>query len=131
MDRMEIDFQIVIRRRWLGVRSRKQRVAAAVCRAYNNYIAEQCAKAPKAPGGVVWCYSDPPPRSMKLSAPCQKLGQRVVIPGIAGNTPLHAKQYVPFFETMNDLDAPVGFHAVTGSTTRPGRTASPTFSRRM
>jgi predicted TIM-barrel fold metal-dependent hydrolase len=31
-----------------------------------------------------------------------------------GNTPLHAKQFIPFFETMNELDAPIGFHAVTG-----------------
>ena len=45
----------------------------------------------------------------------QKLGlQGVVIPGMVGNQPLHAKEFIPFFETMNELDAPIGFHAVTG-----------------
>jgi len=58
---------------------------------------------------------DPLAATEEVRRAVQKLGLNgVVIPGIVGNTPLHAKQYIPFFETMNDLDAPVGFHAVTG-----------------
>jgi predicted TIM-barrel fold metal-dependent hydrolase len=45
----------------------------------------------------------------------EKLGLKgAVIPGIVGNKPLHAQEFIPFFETMDALDAPIGFHAVTG-----------------
>jgi predicted TIM-barrel fold metal-dependent hydrolase len=48
MDRMEIDYQIVYPTALVWVFDMENReLAAAVCRAYNNYIAEQCAKAPR------------------------------------------------------------------------------------
>ena len=117
MDRMEIDFQIVYPTAlvWAFDLENKD-LAAAVCRAYNNYIAEQCAKAPKRLGGVALVpIQDPAAAVTEARRAVQKLGLNgVVIPGIVGNTPLHAKEFVPFFETMNELDAPIGFHAVTG-----------------
>jgi len=117
MDRMEIDYQIVYPTALVWVFDMENReLAAAVCRAYNNYIAEQCAKAPKRLGGVALVpIQDPPGAIGEARRAVQELGlQGVVIPGMVGNRPLHAKEFIAFFETMNELDAPIGFHAVTG-----------------
>jgi uncharacterized protein len=117
MDQMEIDFQIVYPTAlvWVFDLENKE-LSAAVCRAYNNYIAEQCAKASNRLGGVALVpIQDPPAAVEEARRGVQKLGLKgVVIPGMVGNTPLHAKEFIPFFETMNELDAPIGFHAVTG-----------------
>ena len=117
LDRMRIDFQIVYPTAMVWVFDLENKeLAAAVCRAYNNYIAEQCARAPKRLGGVALVpIQDPPAAIEEAQRAVQKLGLNgVVIPGMVGTTPLHAKQVIPFFETMNGLDAPIGFHAVTG-----------------
>ncbi len=107
MDRMEIDFQIVYPTAlvWAFDLENKE-LAAAVCRAYNDYVAEQCAKAPKRLGAVALVpIQDPAAATTEARRAVQKLGLNgVVIPGIVGNTPLHAKEFVPFFETMNELD---------------------------
>ncbi len=117
LDQMEIDFQIVYPTAlvWVFDLENKE-LAGAVCRAYNNYIAEQCSKAPKRLGGVALVpIQDPPAAAEEARRAVGKLGLNgVVLPGIVGHTPLHAKEFIPFFETMNELDAPVGFHAVTG-----------------
>src|SRR5437763_8760499 len=114
---MEIYFQIVYPTAlvWVFDLENKE-LAAAVCRAYNNYIAEQCSKARKRVSGVALVpIQDPPAAVEEARRAIQKLGLRgVVIPGIVGHIPLHAKEFIPFFETMNELDAPIGFHAVTG-----------------
>ena len=117
MDRMEIDYQIVYPTALVWVFDMENReLAAAVCRAYNNYIAEQCAKSPKRLGGVALVpIQDPSAAIGEARRAVQKLGlPGVVIPGMVGNRPLHAKEFISFFETMNELNAPVGFHAVTG-----------------
>jgi predicted TIM-barrel fold metal-dependent hydrolase len=117
LDQMGLDFQVVYPTAlvWVFDLENKE-LAAAVCRAYNDYIAEQCAKAPKRLGGVALLpIQDPPAAVAEARRAIQKLGLLgVVIPGIAGNKPLHAKEFIPFFETMNELNAPIGFHAVTG-----------------
>jgi uncharacterized protein len=117
LDAMEIDFQIVYPTAlvWVFDLDNKE-LAGAVCRAYNNYIAEQCAKAPKRLGGVALVpIQDPPAAIEEARRAVQKLHLNgVVLPGMIGNTPLHAKEFVPFFEAMDELDVPIGFHAVTG-----------------
>jgi uncharacterized protein len=117
MDGMGIDFQIVYPTAvvWAFDLENKE-LAAAVCRAYNDYVAEQCAKAPKRLGGVALVpIQDPAAAVDEARRAVQKLGLLgAVIPGIVGNNPLHAKEFIPFFETMNELNAPIGFHAVTG-----------------
>ncbi len=117
LNRMEIDFQVVYPTAlvWVFDLENKE-LAAAVCRAYNNYIAGQCAKASKRLGGVALVpIQDPAAAVEEAKRAVTKLGLNgVVIPGMVGNQPLHAKTFKPFFETMNELDAPIGFHAVTG-----------------
>ncbi|HEY2921667.1 MAG TPA: amidohydrolase family protein, partial [Candidatus Binatia bacterium] len=117
LDQMGIDFQIVYPTALVWVFDLQNReLAAAVCRAYNNYVAEQCAKAPKRINGVALVpIQDPSAASAEARRAVQKLGLAgVVIPGIVANNPLHSKEFIPFFETINELDVPIGFHAVTG-----------------
>jgi uncharacterized protein len=117
LDQMRIDFQIVYPTALVWVFDLQNReLAAAVCRAYNNYVAEQCAKAPKRMNGVALVpIQDPPAASAEARRAVQKLGLAgVVIPGIVGTNPLHSKEFISFFETINELDVPIGFHAVTG-----------------
>src|SRR5439155_562072 len=53
LDQMEIDFQIVYPTALIWVFDLENKeLAGAVCRAYNNYIAEQCSKARKRVSGV-------------------------------------------------------------------------------
>lgn len=107
---MEIDYQIVYPTALVCVFDMDNReLAAAVCRAYNNYIAEQCAKAPNRLGGVALVpIQDPPAAIGEARRAVQELGlQGVVIPGMVGNKPLHAKEFIAFFETMNEFDAPM------------------------
>jgi predicted TIM-barrel fold metal-dependent hydrolase len=117
LDQMAIDFQVLYPTAlvWVFDLENKE-LAAAVCRAYNNYVAEQCARVTKRLGGVALLpIQDPPAAVEEARRAIQKLGLRgVVIPGIVGKKPLHAKEFIPFFETMNELNAPIGFHAVTG-----------------
>jgi predicted TIM-barrel fold metal-dependent hydrolase len=101
LDQMAIDFQVLYPTSlvWVFDLENKE-LAAAVCRAYNNYIAEQCAKAPKRLGGVALLpIQDPPAAVEEARRAIQRLGLcGVVIPGIVGNKPLHAKEFIPFFE---------------------------------
>jgi uncharacterized protein len=117
MDQLGIDFQVVYPTAlvWVFDLENKE-LAAAVCRAYNNYIAEQCSKARNRLGGVALVpIQDPPAAAEEARRSVESLGLLgAVIPGMVGNNPLHASQFMPFFETMNELNAPVGFHAVTG-----------------
>jgi predicted TIM-barrel fold metal-dependent hydrolase len=117
LDQMQIDFQIVYPTALVWAFDLENiELAAAVCRAYNNYVAEQCAKAPRRLSGVALVpIQDPRAAITEAQRAVQKLGlSGVVIPGMVGNNPLHAKEFVPFFETINELDVPIGFHAVTG-----------------
>jgi predicted TIM-barrel fold metal-dependent hydrolase len=117
MDQLEIDFQVVYPTALVWVFDvENKELAGAVCRAYNDYIAEQCSKAPKRLGGVALVPIQDPSAAAREAR--RAIGKRgllgAVLPGIVGNRPLHSPEFIPFFETMNDLNAPIGFHAVTG-----------------
>ena len=87
LDTMEVDFQIVYPTAlvWVFDLENKE-LAGAVCRAYTNYIAEQCAKAPQRLGGVALVpIQDPPAAATEARRAVEKLGLKgVVIPGMVG-----------------------------------------------
>ena len=73
---MGIDFQIVYPTAvvWAFDLENKE-LAAAVCRAYNDYVAEQCARAPKRLSGVALVpIQDPPAAAEEARRAIQKLG---------------------------------------------------------
>lgn len=122
LDQMGVDFQVIYPTAlvWIFDLENKE-LAGAVCRAYNNYIAEQCSRAPKRLGGVALVpIQDPPAAIEEAGRAVKKLGHLgVTIPGSIGNRPLHSKEFLPFFTAIDELDVPIGFHAVTGMHAMP------------
>ena len=58
---------------------------------------------------------DPGSAVEEMRRATQELGLvAVTIPGLVGTRPLHSREFEPFFKAANDLDCPIGFHAVTG-----------------
>ena len=91
-------------------------LAAAVCRAHNNYVADRCRKAPDRLKGIaIVPLQDPTAAVDEMRRALKELDLvAVTIPGIVGNKPLHSPEFYPFFKAANDLDCPIGCHAVTG-----------------
>ena len=122
MEQLGVDYQIAYPTAlaWVFDLENKE-LAAAVCRAYNNYVAEQCSKASKRLGGVALVpIQDPPAAVSEATRAVKKLGLvAVTIPGLVGNKPIHSPEFLPFFRAMNDLDVPIGFHAFTGMNYTP------------
>lgn len=117
LDQLGIDIQVVYPTAfaWISDVGNKE-LAAACCRAYNNYIAERCAEAPTRLKGVALvALQDPPAAAEEAVRAVRKLNMiGVTIPGMVGNRPLSSAEFLPFFKTINDLDTALGFHAVTG-----------------
>lgn len=91
-------------------------LAAAVCRAHNNYVADRCRKAPDRLKGIaIVPLQDPTAAVDEMRRALKELDLiAVTIPGIVGDKPLHSPEFYPFFKAANDLNCPIGCHAVTG-----------------
>ncbi|MDP6560110.1 MAG: amidohydrolase family protein [Candidatus Binatia bacterium] len=96
-------------------------LAAAICRAHNNYVADRCGKAPDQLKGVaIVPLQDPAAAVEEMRRSLKKLGLvGVTIPGIVEDKPLHSPEFYPFFKAANELDCQIGFHAVTGMHNTP------------
>ncbi len=91
-------------------------LATAICRAHNNYVADRCNRAPERLKGIALVpLQDPSSAVEEMRRATRELGLvAVTLPGIVGVKPLHSKEFEPFFKAANELDCPIGFHAVTG-----------------
>ncbi|MBI2369600.1 MAG: amidohydrolase family protein [Deltaproteobacteria bacterium] len=98
-------------------------LAAALCRAYNTYLAERCRLCPDRLKGVaVVPLQDPAEATRELRRAITELGLvGVVIPGLVGERNLDDPAFFPFFEEADRLDVAVGVHAVTGAYDTPGQ----------
>lgn len=117
LDLLGVDVQVVYPTALAWVADVEDKdLAAAICRAYNHYVADRCRKAPERLKGVALVpIQDPPAAIEEMRRAVKELGLvAVTIPGIIGNKPLHSREFYPFFKAANDLDCPIGFHAVTG-----------------
>ncbi|MBI3077622.1 MAG: amidohydrolase, partial [Deltaproteobacteria bacterium] len=117
LDQLGIDVQVVYPTAlaWIADVENKE-LAAACCRAYNNYVAERSAEAPDRLKGVALVpLQDPPAAAEEAVRAVRELKMvGVTIPGMVGNRPLSSPEFLPFFKAVNDLDTALGFHAVTG-----------------
>ncbi len=98
-------------------------LAAAMCRAYNNYAAE---KSRKANGRVrliaTVALQKPAEAAKELRRAIRELGcVGTVVPGIAGQRNLDDPYFEPFFDEANELGAAVGVHWITGCFDSPGQ----------
>ena len=98
-------------------------LAAAMCRAYNNYAAEKS----QAFGGRV-----KPVAAVALQNPAEAAGELrravkqlglvgTVVTGTVGQRNLDDPYFAPFFREANDLGAAVGVHWITGCFDSPGQ----------
>ncbi|MBI2369471.1 MAG: amidohydrolase [Deltaproteobacteria bacterium] len=91
-------------------------LAATLCRAYNDYVAERCARYPdrlKAVAAVP--LQDPAEAARELRRAVTELGMLgAVIPGTVGERNLDDPAFYPFFEEADRLGTALGIHAVTG-----------------
>jgi len=122
LDLLGVDIQVIYPTAFVFVADVEDKdLAAAICRAHNNYVAERCRKAPDRLKGVaIVPIQDPPAAIEEMRRSLKELGLvAVTIPGIVGDKPLHSPEFFPFFKAANDLDCPIGCHAVTGMHSTP------------
>jgi predicted TIM-barrel fold metal-dependent hydrolase len=103
-------------------------LAAGLCRAYNNYVAERCAMASSR---LKWLSAVPlqdPPQAIRELDRAVELGAvGAVIPGMVGDRPLDRPEFFPFFEAADRLGVALGVHAVTGAYDTVGQEAFDKF----
>jgi hypothetical protein len=96
-------------------------MASAVSRVYNDHLAQQCAAAPERLKRVaVVGLQDPTEAAHELRRCMTELGcVGATIPPLVGGKLLDHRDFEPFFEEANRLDAPIAVHAVTGVYSMP------------
>jgi uncharacterized protein len=117
MDALGIDVQVVFPTALVWVTDVADHdLAAACCRAYNDYVADQCRQAPERLKGVALVpLQDPSAAVAEARRAVTELGLvGVTIPGLVGGEPLDLPKFRPFFEAVDALDTTLGLHAVTG-----------------
>ena len=100
LDLMGVDYQVVFPTALVWVFDLENaELAGAVCRAYNNYVAEQCSQASKRLNAIAMVpIQDPVGAAEEARRAVGQLGLAgVLLPGMAGNRPLHGPEYEPFF----------------------------------
>lgn len=117
LDLENIDVQVIYPNVLMSVNSWEHAGLASACaRAYNNWIAEKCAQS----GGrlrfaAVVALQDPQAAAVELNRAVKSLGAvGVMVPGTIGTRTLDHPELYPFWEAVEQLDAGVGVHTVTG-----------------
>lgn len=91
-------------------------VASAVSHVYNDHVAERCASAPSRLTRVaVIALQDPAEATRELRRCIVDLGcVGAVLPPLIGRKLLDHRDFEPFFEEANRLEAAIAIHGVTG-----------------
>lgn len=124
LDQEGIDIQVIYPSTMLAVGFLEDReLAAAMCRAYNNYVSERCSAAP---ARLKWLAAvplqDPPEAIQELRRVVTELGAvGAVIPGTVGDRPLDQPEFFPFFEEADGLNIALGVHGLVGAYNTPGQ----------
>ena len=98
-------------------------LAAAMCRAYNNYVAEQSRgfNGRVRPVGAV-ALQNPVEAAKEVRRAVKDLGLvGTVVTGTVGQRNLDDPYFDPFFREANELGAAVGVHWITGCFDSPGQ----------
>jgi len=98
-------------------------LAAAMCRAYNDYTAEKSRAFNGRVKGIAAIPLQKPEEAAKeLRRAITELGcVGTVVPGIIGQRNLDDPCFEPFFREANELEAAVGVHWITGCFDSPGQ----------
>lgn len=112
LDKEGIDLQFLYPSFLLHVNAWKDgALAAAVCRAYNRWLAETCAKAPERLKGVGVVALQSGEEAAREVERIKELGlAAAMINGTVGKRPLDHPRHQPFFAAANELGIPVAVH---------------------
>ena len=116
MDRQEIDTAVLYPTSGLGIgRIREPAFAAALCRAYNDFIAEYCNASPRLKAVANLPIYHPEEAAKELHRAVTKLG---LVGGMlaaqAHNKNLGSPEFHPLYEEAQGLDTPIAIHAFGG-----------------
>jgi predicted TIM-barrel fold metal-dependent hydrolase len=118
MDKLGVELQVIYPTLFLVYLTDDPALDVALCRAYNRYLAEACAKAN---GRLRWVMI-PPLRSIEESVKEIRWAKDhgavgVFFRGLEGDKTLDNPYFFPVYQTANDLDLPICVHTAIGNTT--------------
>ncbi|MGH7773859.1 MAG: amidohydrolase family protein [Candidatus Binatia bacterium] len=116
MDRLGIETQVIYPTLFLIYLTDDAKLEAALCGAYNRWIADACAKGR---GRLRWVIV-PPLRSVEESIKQMRWGKEhgaggVFFKGIEGNLTLDNPYFFPIYKEAGDLDLPICIHTGAGA----------------
>jgi len=115
MDKLGVDTQVVFPTLFLIYLTDDTALEIALCRAYNRFLAQACAKA----GGRMRWVVIPPLKSIEESVKEIRWGKEngavgVFFRGIEGGWTLDNPYLFPIYQAANDLDLPICVHTGAG-----------------
>jgi predicted TIM-barrel fold metal-dependent hydrolase len=116
MDRLEVETQVIYPTLFLVYLTDDVALEVALCRAYNRYLARQCAKAN---GRLRW-VAVPPLRSIEESVKELRWAKEqgavgVFFRGLERDRTLDDPYFFPVYQAANDLDLPICIHTAIGN----------------
>jgi uncharacterized protein len=137
MDVEGLDVAVLFPSRGLSVltfQDMEPRFAAAIARAYNNWLADFCRLDPKRllGSGMLSVY-DVDDAVAEAHRVVKELGFRAVFlrSNVVNGKAWHDPYYEPLWDALEELEIPLGFHEATGSRTRQvGEQFDPNFGLR-
>lgn len=116
MDTQEIDTAVLYPTAGLGIgRVREQAYQEALCRAYNDYIADYCKASPRLKAVANLPVGNPEEAAKELNRSVAKLGLAgAMLAAQAHNKNFGNKQFYPLYEEAERLGVPLAIHAFGG-----------------
>lgn len=116
MDTQEIDTAVMYPTSGLGIgRIREPAYAAALCRAYNDYISEYCKASPRLKAVANLPIYNPQECAKELNRAVTKLGLvGAMVAAQAHSKNLASPEFYPLYEEAQRLGAPLAIHAFGG-----------------
>ncbi|HXV80126.1 MAG TPA: amidohydrolase family protein [Candidatus Binatia bacterium] len=116
MDKQEIHTAVMYPTSGLGIgRAREPNYNAALCRAYNDFIADYCKASPRLKAVANLPVNNPAEATKELNRAVTKLGLcGGMLAAQAHNKNLGSPEFYPLYEEAQRLNAPVAVHAFGG-----------------
>lgn len=118
LDTVGVDVQVIFPTTMLGAcHLEDTELAAGMCRAYNDYVAQGSEKGDGRLRPLATVpLQDPVAAVEELRRAVRELHLTgVVIPGLVGDKPLDSPEFFQFFKEADSLNVPIGVHSVTGA----------------
>jgi uncharacterized protein len=116
MDKQEIDMAVMYPTSGLGIgRAREPNYNAALCRAYNDFIADYCKASPRLKAVANLPVNNPAAAAKELNRAVTQLGLCCgMLAAQAHNRNLGSPEFYPLYEEAQRLNTPVAVHAFGG-----------------